>query len=93
MTHFESVVGDVGPASSKERRDAFLTAGPEMVEFLERCGVRFVRCHGYSDYYSNLPGGKRHRSGDRAGAVERPRCSATGCTGCSPASPRASASR
>src|SRR6187397_1640834 len=58
MTHFESVVGDVGPASSKERRDAFLTAGPEMVEFLERCGVRFARCDGYSDYYSNLPGGK-----------------------------------
>src|SRR3954454_13290527 len=39
MTHFESVVGDVGPASSKERRHAFLAAGPEMVEFLERCGV------------------------------------------------------
>ena len=58
MTHFESVVGDVGPASSKERRDAFLTAGPEMVEFLERCGVRFARCDGYSDYYSNKPGGK-----------------------------------
>jgi 3-oxosteroid 1-dehydrogenase len=58
MTHFESVVGDVGPASSKERRDAFLTAGPQMVEFLEHCGVRFERCDGYSDYYSNLPGGK-----------------------------------
>ena len=71
MTHFESVVGDVGPASSKERRDAFLTAGPEMVEFLERCGVRFVRCDGYSDYYSNLAGRQGHRPGDRAGAVER----------------------
>ncbi len=58
MTHFETVVGDVGPASSKERRDAFLTAGPEMVEFLERCGVRFARCDGYSDYYSDRPGGK-----------------------------------
>ena len=58
MTHFEAVVGDVGPASSKERRDAFLTAGPEMVEFLERCGLQFARCDGYSDYYSNLPGGK-----------------------------------
>jgi 3-oxosteroid 1-dehydrogenase len=58
MTHFESVVGDVGAASSKERRDAFLIAGPEMVELLEQCGVRFARCDGYSDYYSNLPGGK-----------------------------------
>src|SRR5208282_6408530 len=29
MVHFEAVVGDVGPASSFERRHAFLTAGPE----------------------------------------------------------------
>ncbi len=71
MTHFESVVGDVGPASSKERRDAFLTAGPEMVEFLERCGVRFARCDGYSDYYSNLPGGKDIGRAIEPVAVER----------------------
>jgi 3-oxosteroid 1-dehydrogenase len=57
MAHFEAVVGDVGPASSFERRHAFLTAGPEMVTFLQQCGVRFVRCPGYSDYYSNLKGG------------------------------------
>ena len=57
MKHFDTVVGDVGPASSPARRDAFLTAGPEMVELLERYGVRFVRCPGYSDYYSNLAGG------------------------------------
>ena len=31
MAHFEAVVGDVGPASSFERRHAFLTAGTEMV--------------------------------------------------------------
>ena len=30
MAHFETVVGDVGPCSSFERRHAFLTAGPEM---------------------------------------------------------------
>lgn len=57
MAHFEAVVGDVGPASSFERRHAFLTEGPEMVAFLQRCGVRFVHCPGYSDYYSNLEGG------------------------------------
>ena len=57
MTHFEAVVGDVGPASSFERRDAFLTAGPEMVSFLQEQGVGFVHCLGYSDYYSNAPGG------------------------------------
>jgi len=57
MAHFEAVVGDVGPCSSPERRHAFLTSGPEMVEFLEREGVRFERCAGYSDYYSDEKGG------------------------------------
>src|SRR4029079_11079005 len=44
MAHFEAVVGDVGAASSYERRHAFLTAGPEMVSFLQDQGVRFVHC-------------------------------------------------
>jgi 3-oxosteroid 1-dehydrogenase len=57
MAHFEAVVGDVGPASSYERRHAFLTAGSEMVSFLQQAGVRFVYCPGYSDYYSNAKGG------------------------------------
>jgi 3-oxosteroid 1-dehydrogenase len=57
MAHFEAVVGDVGPASSFERRHAFLTAGPEMVSFLQKRGVRFVYCPGYSDYYSSAKGG------------------------------------
>ena len=57
MAHFEAVVGDVGPCSSFERRHAFLTAGPEMVTFLQDRGVRFVYCPGYSDYYSNAKGG------------------------------------
>jgi len=57
MAHFEAVVGDVGPASSFERRHAFLTAGPEMVSFLQDLGVGFVHCLGYSDYYSNAKGG------------------------------------
>jgi 3-oxosteroid 1-dehydrogenase len=57
LAHFDAVVGDVGPASSFERRHAFLTEGPEMVAFLQQLGVRFVHCPGYSDYYSNLKGG------------------------------------
>jgi 3-oxosteroid 1-dehydrogenase len=57
MAHFETVVGDVGPCSSPERRHAFLTAGPEMTTFLQGLGVGLVTCPGYSDYYSNLKGG------------------------------------
>src|SRR5262245_17068335 len=67
MAHFETVVGDVGPASSYARREAFLTAGPEMVTFLQQRGLRFVRCPGYSDYYSNLKGG--HDEGRGIAAV------------------------
>jgi 3-oxosteroid 1-dehydrogenase len=57
MSHFEAVVGDVGPASSDERRHAFLTAGVDMLVFLQRQGLRFAYCLGYSDYYSDSKGG------------------------------------
>ena len=57
MAHFEEVVGDVGEASSFERRHAFLTAGPEMIAFLQDLGVDLVYCPGYSDYYSSAKGG------------------------------------
>jgi 3-oxosteroid 1-dehydrogenase len=57
MAYFDAVVGDVGLASSLERREMFLRAGSEMVTFLQRKGVRFTRSHGWSDYYSNRPGG------------------------------------
>ena len=61
LAHFEAVVGDAGPGSSPERRRAFLTHGPEMISYLERLGVRFKYCRGYSDYYSDAKGG--HDSG------------------------------
>jgi 3-oxosteroid 1-dehydrogenase len=57
LTYLEAVVGDVGPASSPERREMFLRAGSEMTTFLQRKGMRLVRCPGYSDYYSGRPGG------------------------------------
>lgn len=57
LRHFEAVVGDVGPCSSVERRRAFIASGREMVKFLQHLGVGLERCDGYSDYYSDLPGG------------------------------------
>ena len=57
LAYFDDVVGDIGPASSPARRETFLTAGYEMVNFLTRKGVRFVRCPGWSDYYPNHKGG------------------------------------
>ena len=81
MAHFEAVVGDVGPASSFERRHAFLTAGPgDGRRSSSSRGVRFVHCPGYSDYYSNAKGGHDVGRGHRAGALRRPRARRRGST-------------
>ncbi len=56
--YFESAVTYRGKCSSDERRRAFLTSGPEMVEFLERQGMQFKYADGWSDYYDDLPGGQ-----------------------------------
>ena len=57
LAYFDDVVGDIGAASSPARREMFLTAGSEMIDFLARKGVRLVRCPGWSDYYPNHKGG------------------------------------
>jgi 3-oxosteroid 1-dehydrogenase len=51
------VVGDAGPSSTPERREAFLTGGSAMISFLQSKGVQLVRCPGYSDYYPDHAGG------------------------------------
>ena len=63
LAYFDSVVGAPDQGSSLERRQAFLSDGPEMIALLQRKGVRLVRCEGYSDYYSSRTGGsERGRS-------------------------------
>jgi 3-oxosteroid 1-dehydrogenase len=57
LAYLTDVVGDIGAASSPQRREVFLTAGSEMITFLLRKGVRLVRCPGWSDYYPNRKGG------------------------------------
>jgi 3-oxosteroid 1-dehydrogenase len=65
LAYIGDVVGDVGAASSPQRREMFLTAGYEMINFLLRKGIRLMRCPGWSDYYPN------HKGGNAAGrAVE-----------------------
>jgi 3-oxosteroid 1-dehydrogenase len=65
LAYFDDVVGDIGEPSSPARREMFLTAGYEMINFLRRKGVRLVRCPGWSDYYPN------HKGGNEAGrAIE-----------------------
>ncbi len=55
--YMDITIGEVGPASSPQRREAFLREGPKMVEWLEKLGFRFHYGRGYADYYPELPGG------------------------------------
>ncbi len=55
-TYLDGLIGDVGPASSPARRDAFIRNGAEMVRFLERQGMKFLHAH-WPDYYDSRPGG------------------------------------
>ncbi len=55
--YMDLTIGEVGPASSPERRDTFLREGPKMVEWLQSLGMRLHYGKGYSDYYPELPGG------------------------------------
>lgn len=55
--YMDVTIGDVGPASSDERRETYLREGPKMVEWLEKLGVCFHYGKGYADYYPELPGG------------------------------------
>lgn len=57
LAYLADVVGDIGAPSSPERRETFLRAGHEMINFLTRKGVRLIRCAGWSDYYPNHKGG------------------------------------
>jgi 3-oxosteroid 1-dehydrogenase len=56
MAYFDTVVRDAGPASSPERRAAYITEGANMVRFLQDEGLSFIRCEGYSDYYAGVRG-------------------------------------
>lgn len=55
--YMDICIGDVGPASSPERRETFLREGPKMVEWLQKLGARFHYGKGYADYYPERPGG------------------------------------
>ena len=65
LTYLEASIGPVdgiGPASSQERREAFVDAVPSVVEMLERLGVRWAASKDYPDYYPDRPGGKVGRA-------------------------------
>ena len=62
LTYLERTVGDAGPATSRERKEAFVDGVDGFVGLAERHGVRFARSADYPDYYPELPGGKIGRA-------------------------------
>ena len=62
LTYLERTVGDAGPATSRERKEAFVDGVDGFVGLAERHGIRFARSADYPDYYPELPGGKIGRA-------------------------------
>ncbi|MER7366448.1 FAD-dependent oxidoreductase [Nonomuraea wenchangensis] len=62
LRYMDEVIGEAGPASSPERRKAYVRTAPEVVAFLGRLGVRWRRSPDYPDYYPDRPGGKVGRA-------------------------------
>ncbi len=59
MLYMEATAGQSldAPGTSKERRSAYVTEGPKMVEFLVKNGIRLQRMKWWPDYYDDRPGG------------------------------------
>jgi len=61
QTYFDEVVKDFGPASSRERRTAYLETGPKMIAFLLDKGVELEHEPTQPDYHAERPGGRKGR--------------------------------
>lgn len=66
LTYMNHSIGDVGPASSPQRRLAFLQHAPRMLDFLRENGFQGQSSGHYPNYYPDLPGGHIPRSVESA---------------------------
>ena len=62
LTYLEATIGDEGPATSRERKEAFVDGIADFVTTAEKYGMRFARATDYPDYYPELAGGKIGRA-------------------------------
>lgn len=62
LLYMQTVIEDTGPASTYERKEAYVKNGHIMVKFLEELGMKWVAAPLYPDYYPEQPGGKIGRS-------------------------------
>lgn len=61
LEYMEAVIEDVGPASLRARKEAYVYNAPEMVNFLKKLGFEWQRAALYPDYYPNVKGAKTGR--------------------------------
>ncbi len=59
LAYLDDVIGDDPKAkgATRERRIAYLTEGPRMVDFLVDQGIKLTRVSYWPDYYDDRPGG------------------------------------
>lgn len=62
LAYLEATVGNPGPASSPERREAYVDGVDDFVHTAERHGMSFMRDADYPDYYPEREGGKIGRA-------------------------------
>jgi 3-oxosteroid 1-dehydrogenase len=62
LAYMNTVIDDAGPASSAGRKAAFLDGISDLVETLEKYGVKWTRSKDYPDYFSHRIGGSRGRA-------------------------------
>jgi len=56
--YLDACAGPYAPGTTRERREAYLGKGPEMISFLESEGMEFAYLDGFSDYHEGeYPGG------------------------------------
>jgi 3-oxosteroid 1-dehydrogenase len=57
MLYLEDLVGNDLPGTPRQRKHAFVTEGPRMVDFLVSQGIKLRRIKYWPDYYDDAPGG------------------------------------
>lgn len=62
LEYMEATIGDVGRATARERKEAYVDGVDDFVLTAEKHGVVFARATDYPDYYPELPGGKIGRA-------------------------------
>lgn len=62
LAYLDATIGDVGRASDRARKEAFVDGVSDFVTTAERFGMVFARATDYPDYYPELPGGKIGRA-------------------------------